>query len=470
MQDNNVQKNEGMTGFGNGKQKPQAPNWLINNIAEASRNARKIYFLYIGSLVYCALTIVSTSDRQIILNEKARLPIVNLDVSLNGFFILSPIILLIVFAYLQLYLQRLKGLTSDLRENYAPVEKRRLYPWMLNIAEDPEPGIIGRLQIMTVSLSLWILLPIVLNLNAFWFIKKHDFFWSYVICILSIIITLVVFWFWSKYEPKQWRKPIRWMVMRLIAICFVFAFEGVLIFVLIPWAKEGGKGERYDSWLTRLVCVDLSYQKLITEPEKDKDYEGLYWGNFREIHMEGAILINSVLKKADLVSAHLRRATMLNAILQRATLFKADLQGANLWGANLMGADLLGANLMGAKLGNANLQRASFGMANLQRANLWKANLQGANLMETNLQEANLRGANLKGANLWKANLQGANLMETHLQAANLEETNLQGVEVELIQLSSVSTLYEAKLDESLLKEIVKNHSHLLREPKLKGK
>ena len=127
-------------------QKQEAPEWLIENIAEASKNARKIYFLYIGFLAYCALTVFSTTDRQIILNETAHLPIVNLDVSLNGFFILAPIIAILVFLYFQLYLHRIKGLVTDLRDNYLPIEKRRLYPWMINIAEDPEPGAVGKLQ------------------------------------------------------------------------------------------------------------------------------------------------------------------------------------------------------------------------------------------------------------------------------------------------------------------------------------
>ena len=65
------------------KKRKKPPDWLIENIAEASKNARKIYFLYIGFLAYCALTVFSTTDRQIILNETARLTIVNLDVSLN---------------------------------------------------------------------------------------------------------------------------------------------------------------------------------------------------------------------------------------------------------------------------------------------------------------------------------------------------------------------------------------------------
>ncbi len=135
--------------------KEKDPGWLIDNIEKASINARRIYLLFIGFLAYCALTVASTKDRQIILNETAHLPIVNLDVPLNGFFLLAPVIAVFVFIYLQLYVHRLKGLITDLRTNYPSVEKRRLYPWMLNIAEDPEPGIIGRLQKIMFNFSLW---------------------------------------------------------------------------------------------------------------------------------------------------------------------------------------------------------------------------------------------------------------------------------------------------------------------------
>jgi len=88
--------------------KPKVPNSLIDNIAEASKNARKIYLLFIGVLAYSALTVVSTSDRRIILNEPARLPVINLDVSLDGFFILAPILSIFIFFYFQLYLHKFR--------------------------------------------------------------------------------------------------------------------------------------------------------------------------------------------------------------------------------------------------------------------------------------------------------------------------------------------------------------------------
>lgn len=73
----------------NGK-KPEDPQELIDNIAEASKNARKIYLLYLGFLAYCALTVFGTNDRTLVLNEPAHLPIVNVGVPLLRDFSFSP--------------------------------------------------------------------------------------------------------------------------------------------------------------------------------------------------------------------------------------------------------------------------------------------------------------------------------------------------------------------------------------------
>jgi len=76
------------------KQKP--PDWLVENIAEASKNARKIYLLYITFLAYCALSVAGTPDRQIILNGSIRLPLIDADVSVIGFFLVAPLMAILL--------------------------------------------------------------------------------------------------------------------------------------------------------------------------------------------------------------------------------------------------------------------------------------------------------------------------------------------------------------------------------------
>lgn len=122
---------------------------------------------------------------------------------------------------------------------------------------------------------------------------------------------------------------------------------------------------------------------------------------------------------------------------------------------NLQGAKLQYANLEGAELKGANLEGANFWRTKLQNAYLWYAKLQGANLREAVLQGADLTGANLQLADLYDANLQGANFCETDLTFAliNLE------------QIAKVKTLYKAKMDDELRKQIEENYPHLLTKP-----
>ena len=105
----------------------------------------------------------------------------------------------------------------------------------------------------------------------------------------------------------------------------------------------------------------------------------------------------------------------------------ADLSGADLYGANLSRANLSRANLSGAYLNGANLSRANLSGAYLSRADLSGADLCGANLSRANLSRANLSGANLNGANLSRANLSGAYLSGADLYGANLSGAYLSG-------------------------------------------
>ena len=106
----------------------QAPDWLFDNIAEASKNARRIYLLYIGALAYFALTVFTTPDRRIFFNEPTRLPIVNLEVSFTSFIILAPVLAAFLFIYFQLYFNKVKRLIDELEAKYGAEEKRRPSP------------------------------------------------------------------------------------------------------------------------------------------------------------------------------------------------------------------------------------------------------------------------------------------------------------------------------------------------------
>lgn len=335
------------------RQKTVAPDWIVGNIAEVSKNSQQVLFLLISFLAYCGLTVLGTADRQIILNSTVQLPVLNVAMPMSGFFLVAPALALILFVYLQLSIQRLKGLMNQLESDYQPLENRRLYPWLLTIASDPEPGVIGTLQRSLADFILWWSLPSVLLLFSFWFIKKHDHVLCYVIGVYPILGLAVVLFFWTKYEqPKRLSRFHRGV---LIATSAIVVCNLVLLVLVIPAANSGAlypsrddtpqqvemQRHRLANVLGAWTSVDLSYQVLITEQKKEYN---TFWVDLEDAHMEGANLTYTILKLANMRNAHLRGALVLNT-----TLRGANLQGADFLGATISGADFAYADLTGVK-------------------------------------------------------------------------------------------------------------------------
>ncbi len=422
------------------QQKPEAPSWLINNIAELSKNARTLHTIYVGFLTYCALTIISTTDRKIILDEQAHLPVANIDVPFTAFVLVTPIIAIAVFLYFQLHLQALNAAITNLRSKYAPVEKGRLYTWMINTANEPEHGAMGKLQMVIAKLSLWWLLPTVLILIASWALKKHNQTLSYFEWAMSGVGVLLVLWLWHRSDltlPEAGER--RSFVRRLISyahrhrdltgfgIVFFAVYTSIFFSILV--VRSNTMRWTIPCW----YCVDLSNQVLVTE---QKEEYSVYW--------------------VDLSYAHLERANLQASVLKRANLEFAYLEGANLREANLQGVNLNSADLKGAGLAWANLQEANLQQSHLSNAMLLGANLQKANLRFAHLEGAFFSGANLQGTDFSQANLKGADFSDVDLRAA---------VGLTVQRLSKVRTLYRAQLDPSLMIQIERDYHHLLDDP-----
>lgn len=79
-----------------------------------SQNARKTFFALIAAALYSWLTIATTTDAELITDTaSSSLPIIGTEIPLAGFYLMAPLILLAVYFYFHLYLQRLwRGLST----------------------------------------------------------------------------------------------------------------------------------------------------------------------------------------------------------------------------------------------------------------------------------------------------------------------------------------------------------------------
>ena len=141
----------------------------------------------------------------------------------------------------------------------------------------------------------------------------------------------------------------------------------------------------------------------------------------------------------DLAGRNLRFANFQHAQLWGTDLRNARLQGADLGKAQLQGTDFRNAWLQGADLQSARLQGAYLRRAQLQDADLRNAQLQGTDLGNARLQCADLRRAQLQGADLRRAQLQDADLRNAQLQGTDLGNARLQGTDLRRARLQSGS-------------------------------
>lgn len=389
-----------MANQGSPEKESRAPRWLFDHIAEASKNARSIYFLYLATVAYCALTVLTTRDEKIFFNEPVRLPIVNLEVQFNTFFGLAPFLIIFLFIYFQLYLGKLKSLVDELVSTYGNEEKRRIYPWMINFGDEesefsadgswlqkPISKTVRYFRLFIVDFSLWLLLPSVLSLIGWKYLYKQDPVYSYWMAMVPVVGGVLTWLFWEYYEPVRASANRLRFVAKLTPVVFSVVVATWLFIKIEPTLN----GEYFE-----IDLQDRRFSKNLS---------------LREARLAGANMERAILDSIDLRQANLRNAT-----LREATMV----------GANLSGADLRGANLDSAKLQNARIVNADLSMASLRGANL-----QGADLSNATLLRGDLRGANLSQTRFGRANLRGVRLEGATLGISNLDSTDMQGAIVD---------------------------------------
>jgi len=407
-------------------------------VEEASRNARKLFFAMLSACAYALLTIATTTDVLLLTNSRSSpLPIIRTEIPIVWFYIAAPLVLLCLYFYFHLYMQRLwEGLTllPAVFPDGRPLDQKA-YPWLLTglvrahvlHLRKRRPPLSRFQEWISVALAWWFMPA---TLICFWlrYIPRQDWFgttlhigllvtavWAGVLFYRLAIGTLR----WDEIELSLWKKPFKKVMTYKRGV--LAGSLGMIVLLLSLGTVNGVRGtddagtlkfqfNEVRTWVPH-VLERIGFSPFANFSEKDVSTKPPNWSGKEE---ESPLVKGAPLRGRNLRYAYARRAFLVNANLE-----KADLRGAILWGANLEKANLRGANLQGADLY----------LAYLQKANLW--------------------GADLQGANLWGADLKEA-----------------EGLDAK--QLSEVKTLYLATGLDSKLKEQIKkeDHAHLFDKPK----
>jgi uncharacterized protein YjbI with pentapeptide repeats len=474
-------------------------------VVDAAGVSAGLWLSYLFVLFYLLVAAAGVTHRDLFFESPVKLPFLNVDLPLKGFFWLGPALFLIVHTYVLLHFVMLAGkvrmfdiqLRKQIEDPEERTRQRRRLPSNIFVQFLAGPGEV-RDGIMGILLWLIALVSLVIGpvaLLVFFqlqFLPYHDP-WITSWQRLFVALELALLWtLWPRVGPISTEKGgarrrslveviqrigtiVAMLLITVISVPLVFAiatFPGERLedklsslqplAPLREWLVAGevdfATRKPRSWWSNRLVLPGLDaidHTKFDTEAKIAATRETV---SLRARHLEGAVVIGAVLRKADFAAAYLERADLTTADLRDAnfactgwansppglsvqtSVRIADnactqLQGANLTGTQLQGADLTGAQLQGASLHAAQLQGADLTGAQLQGVDLHRAQLQGANLGGAQLEGAHLTRTNLRGASLIISELQGADLSGAQFQGADLRGAQLQGADLGGAQL-----------------------------------
>jgi uncharacterized protein YjbI with pentapeptide repeats len=499
----------------------------LSNIKEASKNAQKVYLLIILLCLYSWLTMATTTSADLITDYPTfRLPIVNIPIHIVSFYICAPAIILCIYFYYHISMQRLWERLSAMPAFFPDGESldKKVYPWLLtglvrsyfhSLQTNKRLTFYGLQKLLSIA-SAWFIVPFTLYL--FWadYLLRHEVIgtaWLLIILSASVLFCITSFQFARntlKGEKKAFRS-LSWtsfFVILFLAILVPISF-GVIYGLPSRFASELGKNDirilvphifskiRYGNiGLTTAVILvecDLSIKPANWTGVKMEEIEyvkgaPLNGVNLRNAHFHNCFLVKADLRGADIRGACFHSSDLRKAHLERATLTKTQLSYADLSDAYLTGATLSEAFIDHAKLTGANLDQSDVKGANLFYADLQNAKIKEANLKGTNLSFANLKGANLDSSCLKDADLAprfwgdpvkipkwgggGANLQGTNLNNADLQGANLIGVQgLTRDQIRKARNYFLAYYDEKMIMQLgfSKNHNNMIRSKNLRG-
>jgi uncharacterized protein YjbI with pentapeptide repeats len=461
---------------------------LQKTLSDASAKAAVLWTTFITFELYLAIAFGSVTHRSLFLEDPIKLPLLNVDLPLVGFFVVAPTVLVIFHFYVLLHLLALTKKANHydtLLTEEAPLAsdrqclRQRLDSFfVLQLLAGPteqRTGVSG----FSLRLIFWITLvgaPVLILLQGQLTLLPYHSEPVVWLQRAAILVDVVIIWyFWGRIrigDASPWGHAVSkalWMPRKVLTFC-VLAFSVMIATFPGEWAHRtltyrcGAPAFLQDDpTKKRLISlhellfaraidevtsrpVSLFSNLLVLTDQSFVDHDKLdkidISRSFRGRDLRQAVLSGADLRKADFTGAMLDGATIERAKLQKARFGCANVESSC---TSLRGARLRQSQMQEAYLRRAQLQGASFDFAKLQGANLERAQLQGASLYGAKLQGAALDQAKLNGAFLRAAELQGASLNNAKLQGAWLEDAEMQGA------LLDEATLYFANLEQAQL-------------------
>jgi uncharacterized protein YjbI with pentapeptide repeats len=461
---------------------------LREAVVDAAGVGAGLWLSYLFLFFYLFIAVAAVTHRDFLFENPVKLPFLDVELPLLGFFVLGPLLFLVLHAYVLLHFAMLAGkvgvfhseLRAQIRDEDTRTRLRRQLPSNIFVQylagpHEVRTGVMG-FMLRLIALITLVIFPIALFVFfQLQFLPYHNapITWWLRIAVLLDILLLWTLWPSTARGQATWISWHDFRRPRIIALLSASLVPLLLVFTIATFP-----GEWLDSNLPSLPLVPTHLPSLDSSthcgrggcPKRWRRVVGfvksMEWTSLHDLLVAGDVdliarkpkslwsnrlvlpgidvIDHATFDSEEKIEALRETLSLRDRRLERAVLIDSRLRKADLTAARLQGADLERADLREAELSCASrkmeedpqeqdcaqLQGAILRSAQLQGAHLQSAELQGADLAGAKLQGADLAGAKLQGADLKKAELQGADLAGAKLQGADLAGAKLQGADL----------------------------------------
>jgi uncharacterized protein YjbI with pentapeptide repeats len=461
---------------------------LLSAINDSAQHIGAVTLTFLAVCVYIGIAVASTTDEVLLLGKNIALPLFDVQIPLDQFYVLAPALLTFLHLHLLLLEYLLVYKVAKFCEGKNPPrEETDLFfpslPISILLGRKQSPGHPGMVRFL-----LWLLLVAITTVlplglliaTQVKFLPHHSApvtAWHKFLVLLD----LAFIWYFYLRTPKvpgsddkdsveAVEKPLEREILRGMGRVGGVLLTLVTIYLSTfvagrPLLHQGSRFEKF-TLLTQLFRENLSVTEYGLDHGGNSDQQehpagqsrgaqllrrDLQDGNFTKsvftyADFRGADLSRAVFEGADLRNARFSPAKGINGLLdllakgaspeslerKRATILDhiTSLRNANLRGVDLQNADLVMADLREADLESAKLDGADLRLADLRGAKLRGASLRGANLERSTLNRADVREAEMAGADFSGAYLLGTDFWRSKMHGVDFSRTDLRGAKL----------------------------------------
>jgi uncharacterized protein YjbI with pentapeptide repeats len=354
---------------------------LLDAAREAAGDCGKVFLLLLAGLVHAGLTLAATADAQLLPTSSIfPLPVVQTQVPVLLFYVVAPLLLTLVFLYLQISLNRLCARTATLPSVLPDgTHVTHRFPLSMVSAFAVEHGSrAGSEGAQAVNrLNRWIALGVMqagtpLMIGMFWwrYQVRHDLLLSvwHAGLLGCCVATALAF-----AALRRQTLLAKGHAMRGVRKAILAGIAGMTTAVGVSlMGSHSSMPAHLPALAANVARSEISTVPANWDGKDDTKVRGaaLRGLNLRFLRGAEAFLVKADLEQALLEGADLRAAKLEQALLTRVDARRARLVDAQLLGAKLDGADLRGADLRGSDLRIADLYGAWLDGADLRGANM----------------------------------------------------------------------------------------------------